>query len=356
MQSFPQAVDSGGTQGRSATAEPLHCRRLGIDELPLLNDLYNAYYRRDRPLEEVSWLYAKNPHAAAVIFGAFNERGDLVGIRPSIPFRLWWSGRERMAYEFADALVHPRYQRRGIFSSLLRSACDWAQYQGYVLFSLPNARSLAAYRHNPNLQVLGSSCTVAKPLSWKDYAAQRLKLRPETPEPDTAAEEQWSAPMSDADLLLRPVDRLESDFGAVERALQDSGLSFTLRTQAFLDWRYRGSPVRKYRLAVLEEGAAVRGYLVIRMISGIAQIVDFFVPPDAELARRAFSLAAQWAKAMRASGIHFVNAGHPFFRRAARQAGYWLTKRSRRFVANAVGARNVSASHLYLVMGDFDFM
>lgn len=344
---------------RRETLKPaarLHCRRLSLAELPLLNDLYNAYYQGNRPLEEAVWLYARNPNGSALIYGAFNERGDLVGMRPSIPFRLWWGGRERIAYEFADALVHPRYQRRGVFSVLLRSACDWAQYQRYVLFSLPNAQSLAAYRHNASLQALGSSCTVGKPLRWKDYAAQQLKLRPAVPEPASAVEEHWSSPVSDANVLLRPVDRLESDFSAVERALQVCGLNFSLRTREFLEWRYSGSPVRKYRLAVVEDRGAVRGYLVIRMMSGVAQIVDLFLQPDAELARRAFTLAAQWAKAMGASGIHFVNAGHPIFRNAARQAGYWLTKRSRRFVVNGVGARNASLANLYFVMGDFDFM
>lgn len=352
----PRAMVSGGTRARVAGAGRCYYRRLGVEELPLLNDLHNAYYRKNRPLAEAVWLFAKNPHGSAITYGAFSERGELIGIRPSIPFRLCWRGRERIAYEFADALVHPRYQRRGIFSDLLSSACDLAQNQHYVLFSLPNAYSLAAYRHNPSLQVLGGSCTVAKPLRWKNYAAQQLKLRSPVPEPAPALEVPCSSALSDGNVLLRPVDRLDSDFSAVERELRDRGLSFALRSQAFLDWRYCGSPVRKYRLALVEEHAVVRGYLVIRMMSGVAQIVDFFLQPDAALARRAFSLAAQWARQMGASGIHFVSVGHPFFRNAARQAGYWLTKRSRCFVVDRAAARSASLADLHFVMGDFDFM
>ena len=356
MSTSPRAVVSDATQARAPSTGRLYYRRLGVEELPLLNDLHNAYYRRNRPLAEAAWLFAKNPHGSAVIYGAFSERGELIGIRPSIPFRLWWRGRERIAYEFADALVHPRYQRRGIFSGLLSSACDLAQQQHYLLFSLPNAYSLAAYRHNPNLQVLGSSCTVARPLRWKDYAAQQLKLRPPMAEPAPAVEVPCDAALRDENVLLRPVERLDSDFSAVERELRERGLSFALRSQAFLDWRYCGSPVRKYRLARVEDHAAVRGYLVIRMMSGVAQIVDFFLQPDAALARSTFSLAAQWARQMGACGIHFVSAGHPFFRNAARQAGYWLTRRSRRFVVDRAAARSASLADLHFVMGDFDFM
>src|SRR5688572_30311689 len=88
-------------------------RRLAPGELPRLNDLYNAYYRSHRPLEEAQWLYCANPHGNALIYAAFDQSGELAGMRPAIPYRLYWRGEERSAYEFADALVAVRHRNRG---------------------------------------------------------------------------------------------------------------------------------------------------------------------------------------------------------------------------------------------------
>jgi len=342
-------------RSRIAPSPLFRYRRLTTSELPLLNNLYNAYYSSNRPLEEAVWLYANNPNGPAVIHAAFDENGALAGMRPSIPFAVWWDGRERMAYELCDALVAPQYQRRGIFSRLLKTTCDWAQQQGHVLYSLPNEKSLAAYRHISALQVIGDSRTVARPLALVAYAARRLNLGPES-QSGAAWQAQLSTTLSDGKVSLRPVERFECDFHDVERALQDRGLRFTLRRRASLQWRYFESPVRRYHVALVEEEAAVRGYLVIRLMSGVAQIIDFFVYPEATLARSAFVLAARWAKVMGACGIHFIGAGQFLFHDAARQSGYWLRRASRRFVVNRLDATDPSVADVYFVMGDFDFL
>lgn len=337
-------------------------RRLSMAELPLANDLYNAYYRAGRSLEEAVWLYADNPNGNAVIYAAFDRSGRLAGMRPSIPYKLWWRGEERMAYEFADALVDPRHQGKGIFSRLVRMTCDWAEEEDCTLFSLPNENSLAVYRRSPGLQVLGEGRTRAKPLSWMRYAHHQLK-RGRGAAAGASCDLQARPVASDGEVRLRAVERFESDFGDIRAELQRRLASFTLRTREFLQWRYFGCPAREYRVALVEERGQVRGYLVMRIISGIAQIVDVFIWPDARLARSAFRLAARWAAQMGAIGIHFDSAGNGFFRTAAARSGYWLSKRSRPLVMDGSSVRllaqrerrPVSMQDLYFVMGDFDF-
>lgn len=331
-------------------------------ELPLLNELYNAYYRSNRSLEEAVWLYANNPNGSAVIYAAFDQSGRLAGMRPSIPFKLWWRGQERMAYEFADALVDPRHQGKGIFSRLVKMTCDWAEQEDCTLFSLPNENSLAVYRRSPSLQVLGEGRTRAKPLSWMRYIHHQLK-RGRGAAPGASSDLKAQSLMSDGEVCLRPVERFESDFDDIRAELQRRLASFTLRTREFLQWRYFGCKARKYRVALVEQRGRVRGYLVIRIISGIAHIVDVFVWPDARLARSAFRLAARWAERMGAIGIHFNSAGNDFFQTAAARSGYWLRKRSRPLVIDNPSTRllaqrqqrAVSMGDLYFVMGDFDF-
>ena len=335
-------------------------RRLSMAELPLLNGLYNAFYRSDRPLAEAVWLYADNPSGNAVIHAAFDPDGQLAGMRPAIPFKLWWRGREHMAYEFADALVDPRHQGQGIFTRLVRMTCDWAERQGCSLYSLPNENSLAVYRRCPGLEVLGDSFTRARPLSLR-YLRHRLRHRGDPA--GVAPAGRKARALVSGELCLRPVARFESDFADVRAELQQSVSSFTLRTREFLQWRYFGSPVRKYHVALVEERGQLRGYLVLRIVSGIAHVVDIFIRPDAVIARRALGLAARWARDMGAIGIHFSVAGDSFLDSAAARSGYWLKKRSRKLVIDCASRRflaqcqdrPVDMRDVYFVMGDFDF-
>ena len=341
-----------------AAGDRFHYRRLDVAELPRLNRLYNLYYKRNRPLGEVLWLYTQNPLGAAVIYAAFDEHGRLAGIRPCIPFKLWWNGEERRAYEFADALVHPCYQRRGIFSRLLTMACEHAAQEGRVLFSLPNERSLAAYRHIPALRTLGDSRTIARPLSWMLYLGGRLRpwrdagLAVDTPAP---------AEVRDGDFAIVTVERFEDDLADVHRALRSRGLNYSLRTREFLQWRYFGSPVRRYHVALLKEGRHAHGYVVIRMVAGIAHLVDVFLRPQTAIDRRGFALIARWGREMGAIGIHFSAAGNPLFHEAAMASAFWFSKHTRRLVINQPGGatltdRPVTLADVYFVMGDFDFL
>jgi GNAT superfamily N-acetyltransferase len=349
--------------GNTKSTTGFEFRRLRMAELPLLNDLYNAYYGAERPLEEAVWLYANNPCGTGVIFAAFDMTGRLAGMRPSIPFRLWWGGEERMGYELADALVDPRHQGKGIFSRLVTMTCDWAQQEGHVVFTLPNENSLAVYARNPSLRVLGQSHTRAKPLSWIPYLRHQLKRRHERASRASYPVEAHPL-VSERELLLRPIDRFQSDFADVRAELQARLSGFTLRTPEFLQWRYFGSPIRKYYVSLVEEHGRVRGYVAIRMVAGIAHIVDVFLPPDTGLARRVFRLAARSARRMGAIGVHVNTAGNELFLTAAASSGFWLKKASCPLVVDSASARRIaqfkqrpaSLGDVYFTTGDFDFL
>jgi GNAT superfamily N-acetyltransferase len=354
----PAQQKSGG-QG----AARFEYRQLRMSELPLLNDMYNAHYGYNRPLEEAVWLYGRNPCGEAVIHAAFDESGRLAGMRPSIPIKFWWNGEERMAYEFADALVERSYQGKGIFSRLVKAACDRAEQEGASVFSLPNENSLAVYRRNPALEVLERSHTCARPLAWISYLQHHMKPRQGRTSGGAHAAEAPSF-VDDGDVCLRRIHRFESDFADVRAELQARIPSFGLRTREFLQWRYFGSPVRQYWVALIQERGQVRGYLVLRVVGGIAHVVDVFMRPDERLARKVFELARRSAKRMGAIGVHFSTAGSTFFSAAAAHSGFWLKKRSSSLVMDAAGTRRlakslhrpVTTADFYFAMGDFDFL
>lgn len=355
MQEAPDAAARPGPR-RDGGGAGYRFGRLPLTDLPKLNALYNACYGVERPLAEAQWLYARNPAGPAVVFGAFDAAGRLVGMRPAIPFRQAWYGQERTAYEFADALVDPAHRGRGLFSRLVRMICAWAEEEGHALYSIPNENSLPIYRRSPGLAVVEGTQTRARPLSWPSYLATRLGRG----DVRGAARDPGGAALSDGAVRLRPIGRFESDFADVRADFEDRVPCFTVRSAAYLQWRYFGSPVRAYRAALIEERGRTRGYVVVRMIDGVAQIVDLFMRPDARLAQRALGLAAEWARRAGATGIHFnASLGNPFHPAAAR-AGYWLSKRSGELVLDRPSARELPAGRpggdIYVVMGDFDFL
>lgn len=336
-------------------------RPLTMVELPLLNDLYNACYQTDRPLAEAEWLYKNNPNGPALIMAAFDESDELAGVRPAIPWKFSWRGEERTAYEFADALVAPQHRNRGIFSRLVKQICELAEQNEFTLFTIPNGNSLPVYRRIPMLQVAGGFETRVKPISWPRYLGYRIGLDGhEVPHARIGAPEPC---LNDGDVGLTPILRFDRDFEQIHSELGTIVGGFTLRRKEFLQWRYFGSPLRQYRIALIEQRGHTRGYMVIRMIHRIAHVVDAFLKPDRSLARRAFGLLIGWATQLGAIAIHFNASRDNFFHDVAAQCGFWLKKTSGTLVLDRRSAELFGCGRngrreppgLYLVMGDFDF-
>jgi GNAT superfamily N-acetyltransferase len=347
----------------AATGDLPRClyRRLAAAELPRLNDLYNEHYSASRPLEEAQWLYARNPNGPALIYAAFDESGELAGMRPAIPFKLYWRGEERTAYEFADALVAERHRDRGIGSHLVKLICDQADRDNLTLYSLPGSSSLPAYRRSRRLQVLGATETRVRPLAWGPYLAQRFGMNGH--EHPAVPAGRWHVSVSDGEVTLSPVDRFDSDFEDLHVELGRTVASFTRRTREYLQWRYFGSPTRAYRVALVRQHGRVRGYVVVRVVDRVAHIVDIFMAPDMALASRTFDLIARWAWQMDATAIHFNASRGSFFHAAAGRRGFWLAKRSGSLVmdrrsGNLLESRQcgpLGTPDAYFVMGDFNF-
>jgi len=355
-------LDTTALPAHSAAAARYSYRCLTMAELPLLNDLYNACYQANRPLGEAEWLYRNSPNGPALIMAAFDEHGRLAGVRPAIPWKFSWRGQERTAYEFADALVAPQHRNRGIFTRLVKLICELAERNDFTLFTIPNGNSLPVYQRIPMLQVLGPCETRVKPISWPRYLGYRIGLDGhESPHAHIGERE---PSLSDGDVRLAPVSRFDCDFAATHSGLETLVAGFTLRRKAFLQWRYFGSPVRQYRVALIEQRGHTRGYVVIRIVHRIAHLIDVFLKPDRQLACATFGLLIGWATQLGAIAIHFNASKDNFFHDVASQCGFWLKKTSGTLVLDRRSAELFAAGrsgHLemaefYFVMGDFDFL
>ena len=325
---------------RHATAPRYSYRRLDISELAKVNELYNACHVSSRPLAEAEWLYKDNPNGTAVIMAAFDENGELVGVRPALPWKFWWRGTQRSAYEFADAMVAPQHRKRGIFTRLVQQLHDFAAESDALQFTIPNGNSLPIYQRMPLVTVIGSSETRVKPISWPRYLGYRMGLNGH--ETRRAADPAVGSLLKAGDVRLTPVERFDAELERVHSDLVQSIAGFTVRDSRFLQWRYFGSPVRSYR---------------------VAHLLDVYMKPDRALAHAAFGLLIDWAAHLGAIAIHFNASQGNFFHGVAAQCGFWLKKTSGALVVDSRSAAcftrdsngRLDIADLYFVMGDFDF-
>jgi GNAT superfamily N-acetyltransferase len=334
-------------------------RRVASHELALANDLYNRCHQTNRSLAEADWLYRRNPYGEGIVFGAFDARGHLVGVRPTIGWRVFWRGRERRAYQFTDAVVAPEHRARGIFGRLVRDMCALAAERDFSLFSFPNSNSLPIYLKMGLLERIAGCRTLVKVLAWWKYIQYR-RGRGVDRTPSEIGD--GGSGVTERDLSLRPIRRFESDFEDIHADLGRVVANFTLRRKEFLNWRYFEYPARQYRVALVKLGAETEGYVVVRMIHQIAHVIDVFVRPTPTVVQAVPSLVSKWARQMDAIAVYFDATKGNVFERAFRRDGFlWqretgdivLDTRSARDLATTQG-RSLEGGEFYFTMGDSD--
>jgi hypothetical protein len=341
---------------------PAHTlRRVTLDELPAVNDLYNRCRRTNRSLAEAEWLYAGNPYGEAIIFGAFDSDHQLIGMRPAIAHRFVWRDQERLAYQFVDAIVAPEHRNRGIFGELVRAISAAAARGDFGLFSFPNHNSLPIYRKTPWLHCLGRCEVKVKVLSRLAYARLKLGGRGLGPPPSPAHDADPG--LCEGRTRLVPIRNFDCDFTALHGEVATVAASFTLRRREFLNWRYFGSPERQYHVALIEESGRHHGYVVMRLMNRIAHVMDVFARPERALMMRVFSLVSQWASRIGAVALYFNASEGNWFQRAFGGTAFVLRKKTDSIVLDRASVQRLAVlygrpldmSDFYFVMGDGDF-
>lgn len=336
-------------------------RRLDGGEVRRVNDLYNQCHHSDRSLSEGEWLYGEHPYGEAIILGAFTPNEELAGVLPAMAHKFVWHGREETGYQLIDAVTAPEHRGRGLFGRLVELICRMAEEQNFCVFAFPNEQSLSVYRKTGVLESIGAWETRARALAWPAYVRYKLGREGVGRAEEAATGEGVS--LSDGDVALVPVSRFESDFEEIQASAAKSITSLTLRRQAFLNWRYFGSTQRHYAAALITRAERTEGYVVVRLIHGIAHVMDVLVTPDGRTARKAVRLMTRWAKRMGAVAVYFSASGDNFIRRAFRENGFLLKKRGGEIVLDPRSVRRLTSLHqrpvgiddCYFVMGDADF-
>lgn len=246
------------TSGR-ATTTSLDVRRATDDDLPAVLELLQAslgWVPDDSYARFFAWKHHDSPFGRSPAWVAVDPAaGDrVVGFRTFSRWRFARGADTVDAVRAVDTATHPDYQGRGIFSLLTRQALGELRDEGVgFVFNTPNDRSRPGYLKMgwQLVERLPVASTPRSPLSLVRLARARTPA------------DKWSAPTD----VGVPLAEVLADAGAVsaliEAATPDDGRLRTVRSPAYLAWRY-GFPPLHYR-AVVAPGGVASGLVVFRL-------------------------------------------------------------------------------------------
>jgi len=114
----------------------------------------------------IRWKYVETPFLDHVPVVVAETDGEIVGMRPFVPYRMREDGRETLALLHTDTIVHPDHRRQGLFTRMTERALDrYVDSDAAFTFGHSNANSRPGYRK----------------LGWSDLGPRRWYTRVQDP-------------------------------------------------------------------------------------------------------------------------------------------------------------------------------
>ncbi|MEA2556662.1 MAG: hypothetical protein QOG88_200 [Actinomycetota bacterium] len=194
-----------------------------------------------------TWKHLRGPFGRSVASVAEME-GEIVGLRSFLRWGFVADGDPIRAVRAVDTATSPAVQRRGLFSRLTAEGLEVCRDEGIAfVFNTPNDKSLPGYLK------MGWHVVSVWPMRLKVRRPDRLLLA--GLKRDLRSGAGVSAPEGSS---LLPADSPEAD-AAFETASSwrvPTGRLHTVRTAAYLRWRYAGGPLA-YHVMVADEAVVV---------------------------------------------------------------------------------------------------
>lgn len=276
-----------------ATGEPpsgYELRPYEVGDRTAVLDLYETVFGRERDERWFRWKFEANPFVDRVPIVVAERRGRLVGCRAFFPLEMRVDGRDRLAFQPCDTMVHPDHRRRGLFTAMNRLAVERYRDGGPTFyFNFPNAKSRGGnlalgwepvgdvamyYRPQDPVAALGELVSDDDRRESPGRAVgRRIAHVPERGARRThrAADRLLTNPRPD----LR-VDRHERPPAEVLATVASRGEPAGIhaaRTARFYRWRL-GNPDANYRTYVASRGHSPVAAVIVSGDEGHLQLVD----------------------------------------------------------------------------------
>ncbi|NLP18025.1 MAG: GNAT family N-acetyltransferase [Firmicutes bacterium] len=214
--------------------------------------LLSLVFKEKREINWWRWYYQEGPAGPALIWLALN-RGQVVGHRALVPYRIWDGSGYKIACQATDAAVHPEHRGKGIFRRLTEEVLAEARERGWALvFSFPNEKSFPLNRR----------------LGW----VPRQKLR------------KWVKPLFAASFPgynkkapnLKTLHRVGKEFDRLWELYGTAKTAGICKDARYLQWRYLDSTRKSnYILLVWERRGQIMAYSVIGIGGRRGHLLEF---------------------------------------------------------------------------------
>lgn len=289
-------------------------RLLGRDEVGLAIRLYREASFNQLTAEQWDWRFFQRNPELAFVSGVFTPEGRLIALNPMTVRPVWILGREQLAAQACDTLVHSDYRGGGrVYAFLMRFGFDmlWAYGMHFGFGGGATAEAAAVGKRLGNYHSLFDMAVYERRLSLRLALGRRA----------------GAAGGAAAKLLdgLRPHRRLQRHGGLEIRAAAQAGPEFdrlwqrkrerytvVLRRDAReLRWRWFENPVPSEMLAAWR-GGELEGYIVLRHHpdpggpARLTTVLDLFTGLEPEVDEALLAAAARVARASGSDFLHYA--------------------------------------------------
>lgn len=237
------------------------------DRIKQLVDLFSAAFKEDMPEEFWHWKYLQNPLASPDSEVVVALDGDkIVGARPFMLAKMWLGNEEVKVAEHTNTMVHPSYQRQGIFNKMGKFAIQWLREEGFALsygFPVPRARPgflSQGYRIvaeqekifravNPRKLVFSqmNNKWLGKSVSFLYEGLANFKRREKSTKSSL--------------FQFITCDKVTDEVAEVYATRGNSKIDL-VRDESYLRWRFDHHPKHRYNYVLAKSGGRLLGYAV----------------------------------------------------------------------------------------------
>lgn len=225
---------------------------------------YDVY---GEPFDSAEWEWK---FKRSTILVAMNDKDEAVGIRPTIIMNLKYYDQVIKAGMNVDVMTHPQYQRRGIFSTLVKKSYNKLKKSDVnFVYTFPNEQSFPGYERSLHWTKISTIPLLIKPVNMKNLLSKYIKnnkvcsiLSPFV----TLGSKFYFRVKGDngEDLDFKRINNFNKDFDTLWEKISSQYNICVIRNHNYLNWRYCERPGYEYNIFAAFKQDELIGYIVTR--------------------------------------------------------------------------------------------
>jgi hypothetical protein len=275
----------------------------------LLVGMFRRHLAPEYDVHRFDWLYRQGPHGEAVAWLAVDSStNEVVGAAAAFPRKIYLNGEVKLGLVLGDFCMNENYRSLGPSLQLQRACVEVIRDGQFEFFyDLPSTSMMAVYKR------LGIPQTGFM-FRWAKFLRAEAKLerivRSKTLAKGASvivnaalARRGWKGEKSACDLELQE-GFCGEDFTRFDEEVRPRAGIHTVRTAAYLNWRYRAPATSGHQIIKAHRHRTLVGYVVYKAAPDGGHIMDLGSLDEPAVIARLLSSAVQ---SMAASGVATVN-------------------------------------------------